>query len=1006
MLTIRRTKILTVLAILFLMVQSVYGQWLSGYSYRKKIIIDHTQVVGGPHTDFPVLVSIAGNDDLKTIANGGFVSSTAGNDFRFTDDDALTLLDFDIEKYDGTNGDLVVWVKIPSLSNVADKEIYLYFGNPSASAYPHPEDTWSNGYVGVYHLHDNFTDVSSNGNNGTNHGTVDVSGQVADAQEWQTNTDYIRIRTNNWNVSVGTIQLWARTNGVANDGYHDYLFGHTTQPAYQNRLQLYLSDQNNGLSVGIGGSHTAATNFYTLSTGVWYFVTLTWDGTNFYAYVNGTLQTNNSYTGLSAISSQADIGNVGNPGSRTEGWNGDLDEARVSTVVRSPDWIATEYQNQSSPSTFITVRSTNDLPCEAIELPVDKTCSFSMFSNNDATDSGEPDPGCNWSSGDRDVWFHLIAPSSGKLVIDAGAGTLADGSMAAYSGSCNSLVYIDCNDDYHGSGGMPYLYLSGLTPGEDIFVRFWGWGLGQGTFYLCAYDPVPTIYNVTGSGKYCAGGSGLTVQLSGSDVGTVYQLLKNGADDGPVVNGTGGPLSWTNKTEGVYHILAVKLESGDSALMNGKAIIIENPLPVVTFGYGYEKTITIDANRVAGSQDLVDFPVLISFTDPDLKSTANGGHVQSSNGYDVAFTDSAFNPISFELENYDPATGQYTAWVNVPLLSHNTDTKIHMLYGKSGITSDPSSKDAWGPGFVQVLHLDDDFLDATKYGNPGFNDGTSGVNGKIGRGRSFDGVDNMIIVQEDTSLEGTSDKGTFSLWINWDNSSNDTSYQRIMTTSTREGTPNDGYEWASQPHGNHFFYPKCDDAWNNYNLGPDPFTDGQWQYLVVTLNFDTKSVKIYVDGTPMTFTTENVPTYWTSLAHLGYWRWGGEPGYFAGMMDEIHVQNVERSGDWIMTEYRNQNDPSSFYSVSPESEYNPLPDVCLDDLPLLLDQAKPAGGVYSGAGVSGGYFYPRVAGSGIHTVTYTYTDSNGCTGWGVDTITVHDLPTPAIAGNSHVCPNA
>jgi hypothetical protein len=38
----------------------------------------------------------------------------------------------------------------------------------------------------------------------------------------------------------------------------------------------------------------------------------------------------------------------------------------------------------------------------------------------------------------------------------------------------------------------------------------------------------------------------------------------------------------------------------------------------------------------------------------------------------------------------------------------------------------------------------------------------------------------------------------------------------------------------------------------------------------------------------------------------------------------------------------------------------------------------PLGGVYSGAGVSNGEFNPAAAGSGLHPITYTYTDTNGC----------------------------
>ena len=48
--------------------------------------------------------------------------------------------------------------------------------------------------------------------------------------------------------------------------------------------------------------------------------------------------------------------------------------------------------------------------------------------------------------------------------------------------------------------------------------------------------------------------------------------------------------------------------------------------------------------------------------------------------------------------------------------------------------------------------------------------------------------------------------------------------------------------------GTHFFYPKCDNGWNNYNLGPNPFTNNTWQHLAVTLKYSTKEVKIFVNG--------------------------------------------------------------------------------------------------------------------------------------------------------------
>lgn len=66
--------------------------------------------------------------------------------------------------------------------------------------------------------------------------------------------------------------------------------------------------------------------------------------------------------------------------------------------------------------------------------------------------------------------------------------------------------------------------------------------------------------------------------------------------------------------------------------------------------------------------------------------------------------------------------------------------------------------------------------------------------------------------------------------------------------------------------------------------------------------------------------------------------------------------------------------------------------LCLSDAALTLSGATPSGGVFSGTGVSGGMFNPATAGAGLHEITYTYTDSAGCTGIATDSINV-DLCT-------------
>ncbi|MES2398131.1 MAG: T9SS type A sorting domain-containing protein [Bacteroidota bacterium] len=62
----------------------------------------------------------------------------------------------------------------------------------------------------------------------------------------------------------------------------------------------------------------------------------------------------------------------------------------------------------------------------------------------------------------------------------------------------------------------------------------------------------------------------------------------------------------------------------------------------------------------------------------------------------------------------------------------------------------------------------------------------------------------------------------------------------------------------------------------------------------------------------------------------------------------------------------------------------------------------PAGGIFSGTGVSGTNFDPSVAGLGTWLVTYTYTDENGCINTATTNITVNTAePTPLVLSQTH-----
>jgi MSHA biogenesis protein MshQ len=143
---------------------TVYGAGTFGY--RQQITL--TGVVGGPHADFPVLISLL-DPNLRTLGNGGHVASANGYDIVFTASDGTTPLDHEIERWNGATGELVAWVRVPTLA--AGTLIYLYYGNNLIlSATETPGAVWEDSYVGVWHLKEagngtiRFSDSSRYGN--------------------------------------------------------------------------------------------------------------------------------------------------------------------------------------------------------------------------------------------------------------------------------------------------------------------------------------------------------------------------------------------------------------------------------------------------------------------------------------------------------------------------------------------------------------------------------------------------------------------------------------------------------------------------------------------------------------------------------------------------------------------------------------------------------------------------------------------------------------------------
>ncbi len=349
-----------------------------GFKYEKIITINDMLVIGN-NTDFPVLINIFNSpqrDELKNISSGGKVYNTSGYDIIFTDM-SYAKLDFDLDSYDPLTGNLVAWVKVPSLNKGTTTQIRMLYGNPAIVTSQSSKNTWDSNFEGVWHLNADCQDATSNLNDGNNVNTTTSTGPISACAYFNDPNDKIIVSSGNWTLDAGTVEAWFNTAEIT-DGKVHYIFGHGTPGTLGNNnlIELYL-ESNQTLVLGLGAQH-ALYNLMTVNKGVWYHVVMKWDGNGTGAesvdvYVNGELMNTATlpYYNLSGTNLTADIGN--NVLTGDNGLTGFIDEFRVSKIARSNDWIKTEFNNQSDPVGFISISAQIQYPDPVISGR-DKVC--------------------------------------------------------------------------------------------------------------------------------------------------------------------------------------------------------------------------------------------------------------------------------------------------------------------------------------------------------------------------------------------------------------------------------------------------------------------------------------------------------------------------------------------------------------------------------------------------------------------------------------------------------
>jgi biopolymer transport protein ExbB len=342
-----------------------------------------------------------------------------------------------------------------------------------------------------------------------------------------------------------------------------------------------------------------------------------------------------------------------------------------------------------------------------------------------------------------------------------------------------------------------------------------------------------------------------------------------------------------------------------AALLLGAASAFAGPYDAWTSNRSLTVNTTPTGSNI--TESLTNFPLLVRLTNA---SVATGSDVLSgalANGADVRFTSGdGQTAYAYEIESWSATAA--AIWVKVPSIAGNALTSLRIYWGKTGEATASSGGavfDTTG-GFVGVWHMGGtgDAADATFNARTATNVGTTGATGNIGPGRTLNGSDQYLTVPDDARLNFTNPAFTLSAWVfcdSWDGGS-----KRILQKGNGTASPNtnNALQYGLRDNSSNGFAVEVNGT--HHNLGSSP-SASEWHLITGTLGDGT--VSLYYDGVLVSSAAQGASALGVTTTELAIGRQATlttAGNYFGGIMDEVRVQKVGRSADWIKLEYETQ----------------------------------------------------------------------------------------------------
>jgi len=319
---------------------------LADWSHRMRIGFDGYEGETAL-TNFPALVVFGA---ARAGFDYGQFELPGGGDLRFTDADKHVLLDYEIERWD-TAGDSAVWVRLPRLESDATA-VWAYWGNSAAAVFPSTTNgaTFAAGYQAVYHFAETNGTHASDSSTNAAHGTLKnmndadhVAGVVAGALDFDGYDDGVDtpVITDQTAAGAGlTFSVWSRPHTA--NGNYERVFD-AENGGWDWSLVL---DGAPRWEVFSGNNQFAAQS---ADLNAWQHIAAVFDPVagKIRVYKNGDERVINDLgydTSTEAVDIGSDLG--GNA------YDGLLDEARISGLTRSADWVRAVWLNMASNAVF------------------------------------------------------------------------------------------------------------------------------------------------------------------------------------------------------------------------------------------------------------------------------------------------------------------------------------------------------------------------------------------------------------------------------------------------------------------------------------------------------------------------------------------------------------------------------------------------------------------------------------------------------------------------------